>query len=1213
MKKHMLRKDFRMEIRKSMGRFISIFLIVALGVAFYSGIRSSEPSMRISGDSYFDHSRLMDIKVMGTLGLTEEDVDAIEDVEGIELAEGSYSKDVLCEAGDTQRVVHVMAMQKQFNDLQVSSGRLPRKEGECLVDEEFAAMTGYQVGDTIQLSSGDESPLSDSLTTDRFRIVGIGSSPLYISFGRGSSTIGNGEVSGFIAVDPASFCMDVYTEIYVRLENAERETSFTDAYDALSDAAVDALAGIEDERCNARREEITQEAEETLNESRQTVDEKSASLEQAKQELEDGKSRMALELEQARRELTEGQAQMDAARQKIEEGQAQLDAGRSELAAQQEKLDSAQAAYESGRTRTEQESRRLDEAQTQYLAQYQQLMPLIESGRAQIQAGKEQIASGQASLEQQETGLQAALAPMQETAEQLQTVRDLQTSLAEQMSQGDAEYNRIGGLPEEERTAEEQSFYDTWQETRNGLYMQQQDAEQAQQQILEGILDAYGTEEAFSSQLTELQEKKEQIQAAKEELEQQSQALDTKTQELEQQEQELLSAGKQIEDGKQQIAQAQQQLAESKQQIDAGQSQIDAARKLLDEKSAELEQGKAELTAGEQKIQDGWNEYEAGAAQAASQITSGQSQIEEGEQQLEEAKQEIADAQAEIDRIEKPEWFIQDRSSALPDYDGYGENADRMRAIGRVFPAVFFLVAALISLTAMTRMVEEQRIQIGTLKALGYSKVAIAAKYIAYAMTATLGGSVVGVLFGEKVFPWIIIYAYKIMYQHIPDILVPYHVSYALQATLIAVLCTLAATAFSCYRELASVPAQLMRPPAPKQGQRILLERVRPVWNHLNFSWKSSIRNLVRYKKRFFMTVFGIGGCMALMVVGFGLKDCIFVIPELQYSNIQKYDGAVYFDAGLSQDAKQDIADTVADDQAVDGELVVRMQNVEAAAGKESEEVYVTVPRNLDEVGEFLDFHSRTEPESYNLKEDQAILTEKAAEVLGVEPGDTITLEDTSSGTKEVTVGAVCENYMGHYLYLSPDYYKEVFGCEPEYNGVLFKIKDGKEDQIEEVGSKLLKNSNVLNISYTSSIEEQLDDMLRSLNLVIVVLIISAGMLAFIVLYNLNTINITERKRELATIKVLGFYDTEVAAYVYRENILLTLIGAAAGMVLGWVLLQFVIVTVEVDEVMFGRVIHAASYVYSFLFTIGFSMFVNWVMYFKLKKIDMVESLKSVE
>ena len=1194
MKKNMLRKDFFMEIRKSWGRFISIFLIVALGVAFYAGIRSSEPSMRISGDAYFDKEHLMDIKVMGTLGLTEEDVEAIEDVDGIELAEGSYSVDALCDTGDTEQVFHVMAMQEHFNDIQVSEGRLPEKEGECLLDEEFALSSGYGVGDIITLSSGSEDPLEDSLTTDTFEIVGIGNSPLYISFGRGSSTIGNGEVSGFIAVDPDSFCMDVFSEIYVRVTDAAGEVAFTDGYTSLTDAAVDALEKIEDERCRARRQEIVDEAEAELGDAQATVDEESQTLADARTELEEGRSQAARELADARKALEDAQAQMDAARQQIADGEAQLSAGKEELNTQQAALDSGRAQYESGMAQLEQKQADLDASEVQYLAQYAQQMPLIEQGKQEIAAGKD--------------ALTTSISEMETLADQLSSLEKELEEITNALDEGEKKYEEYKAIKDSERTEEQKQFLESWPGEVEKLQARQAEktqslayAEAVEQQALDALAEqgeGYVYESAREA-VAGLQGKMEELLAREQTL------LDG--------EQALNDAGQQIADGKAQLAAGRQTLETSKQQIDAGQAQIDDAWALISSQESELASGKAKLAAGEQEIQDGWSDYEKGAAQAAQEIADGEARIADGERQLEEAKQEIADAQAEIDKIENPKWYIQDRSSALSEYDGYGDNADRMRAIGQVFPAVFFLVAALISLTAMTRMVEEQRIQIGTLKALGYGKFSIAGKYIAYALTATLGGSVLGVLFGEKVFPWIIIYAYKIMYQHIPDILVPYHLSYAVQATLIAVLCTLAATIFSCYRELASVPAQLMRPPAPKQGQRILLERVKIIWKHLNFSWKSSIRNLVRYKKRFFMTVFGIGGCMALMVVGFGLKDCIFVIPELQYSSIQTYDAAVYFDAGLSPEDKEEIADSVRDESAVSDELMVRMQNLEVTAGDETEEVYLTVPESLDDVGNFLDFHSRTKPDVYSLQEDEAILTEKAADVLGVEPGDTVTLEDDDMGEKEVTIGAICENYMGHYLYLSPDYYEELFGKQAQYNGVLIKVKEGQEDQIEKVGSSLLENSNVLNVSYTSSIEDQLDDMLRSLNLVIVVLIISAGMLAFIVLYNLNTINITERKRELATIKVLGFYDTEVAAYVYRENVLLTFIGAVAGMILGWVLLQFVIVTVEVDDVMFGRVIDFTSYLYSFLFTLGFSMFVNWVMYFKLKKIDMVESLKSVE
>lgn len=1194
MKKNMLRKDFFMEIRKSWGRFISIFLIVALGVAFYAGIRASEPSMRISGDAYFDKEHLMDIKVMGTMGLTEEDVEAIEDVDGIELAEGTYSMDALCNTGDTEQVVHVMAMQEHFNDVQVSEGRLPEKEGECLMDEEFALASGYGVGDTITLSSGDEDPLEDSLTTDVFEVVGIGNSPLYISFGRGSSTIGNGEVSGFIAVDPDSFCMDVYSEICVRVTDAEQEIAYTDGYTSLTDAAVDALEKIEDERCQARRQEIVDEAEGELADAQATVDEESQTLADARSELEEGRSQAARELADARQALEDAQAQLDAARQQIADGEAQLAAGKEELSTQQAALDSGREQYESGMAQLEQQQAQLDASEVQYLAQYAQQMPLIEQGKQEIAAGKELLTT--------------SISEMETLADHLSSLREELKGIEDELNSGQGKYDEILAIPPENRTQEETDYLQSWEQIKKELADRQTDAntrlsfaENMEQEALAALAEQG---EDFSYESAE---------EAVAGLQGKMQELLAREQTLLAGEQELLAYGQQIEDGKAQLAAARQTLEDSKQQIDAGQAQIDAAWALINSQESQLASGKADLAAGEQEIAAGWSEYEQGAAQAAQEIADGEAQIADGERQLEEAQNDIAEAQAEIDKIENPQWYVQDRSSALTEYDGYGDNADRMRAIGQVFPAVFFLVAALISLTAMTRMVEEQRIQIGTLKALGYNKLSIAGKYIAYALTATLGGSVLGVLFGEKVFPWIIIYAYKIMYQHIPDILVPYHLSYAVQATLIAVLCTLAATIFSCYRELASVPAQLMRPPAPKQGQRILLERVKIIWKHLNFSWKSSIRNLVRYKKRFFMTVFGIGGCMALMVVGFGLKDCIFVIPELQYNSIQTYDAAVYFDAGISREDKEEIAALVRDESAVSGELMVRMQNLEVTAGDTSMEIYLTVPENLENVGDFLDFHSRTKPETYSLEKEQVILTEKAASDLGVEVGDTVTLEDDGMGVKEVTIDAICENYMGHYLYLSPDYYRELFGKEAASNGVLFKMKEGQTDQIEAVGGRLLGDSNVLNVSYTSSIEDRLDDMLQSLNLVIVVLIISAGMLAFIVLYNLNTINITERKRELATIKVLGFYDTEVAAYVYRENVLLTLIGAVAGMALGWVLLQFVIVTVEVDDVMFGRVLDLTSYLYSFLFTLGFSMFVNWVMYFKLKKIDMVESLKSVE
>ena len=1198
-----------------MGRFVSIFFIVALGVAFYSGIRASEPSMRFTADQYFDDSKLMDLKVMGTMGLTKADIKAIGKVSGIEAVEGGYSKDVLCPVGDNEKVVHMLSMQKNFNQVSVVEGRLPEKAGECLVDEDFLSYTDLKVGDTVTFHSGDGEALTDSLVTDTYKIVGIGNSPLYISFGRGSSTIGTGEISGFVVMDKASFDMDVYTEAYVKVSGAEEKTAFTDEYNNLSDAAKEAVSAIEEERCAVRKQEIVDEANEKLADSEKTVNEKSQELEDAKKELESGKSKAAEELEKAKQQLTDGEAELADAKQQIADGETQLADAKAQLNDKQAQLSSAEAEYESGKAQLDQKEQELADAEQVYLSNYSKYMPIITAGKEQIPAGKSQIADGKKRLDE-------GLAPLNQLKDGLAGIEDeisqCDSGIAElqtQINDGDTLYQEYTKISEPDRTPEQRVYLESWSGVRQGLEAKLAGIQEQKAQLEDkkkGLLvqmnqAGFATEADLEAQITSLTKQKADLDAKEKALLQQEQTLAA-------QEEELLSAGRQITDGKSQIAAARYQLDSTKSQITDGKAQILSAWALLNEKEDTLNASKAQLASGEQELADGRSEYEQAAKEAEEQITDGQEKITDGEKQLTDARQKIADAKAEIKKIENPKWYVQTREDALTEYQGYGDNADRMRSIGKVFPVLFFLVAALISLTTMTRMVEEQRVQIGTMKALGYGKAAIAGKYIGYALIATLGGSIFGVLAGEKILPFIIIYAYMILYKHLPAILVPYHMSYALQASGIAVACTLIATIASCYKELAAEPAELMRPAAPKQGKRILLERIGIIWKHLNFTWKSTVRNLIRYKKRFFMTIFGIGGCMALMVVGFGLKDCIYEIVSQQYEKVQFYDAATYMSDDISEENRQQLHDYLDQNADIKETIEARMQktDVKSASGKKT--LYLMVPSDNEKIEDFLSFHSRTnKDEVYSLKKDEVILTEKMASLLNVKVGDELTIEDEDRGDQTVTVGAICENYMSHYLYLSPEKYEELYGVPAEYNTIIYSVKDGKDDQIEKIGTKLLSMDGVLNVSYTSSIEGRLDDMLRSLNLVIVVLIVSAGMLAFVVLYNLNNINITERQRELATLKVLGFYDGEVASYVYRENILLTIIGSVVGMVLGNLLHRYIILTVEVEEAMFGRQIHWQSYLYSFLFTVAFSLFVNWVMFYKLKKIDMVESLKSVE
>ena len=522
-------------------------------------------------------------------------------------------------------------------------------------------------------------------------------------------------------------------------------------------------------------------------------------------------------------------------------------------------------------------------------------------------------------------------------------------------------------------------------------------------------------------------------------------------------------------------------------------------------------------------------------------------------------------------------------------------------------------MAALISLTTMTRMVEEQRTLIGTMKALGYSKASIAGKYIGYASLATILGCVFGALFGEKIFPYIIIKAYGIIYTHVPNIEVPYNLYYAGVASAAAVFCVLFATVTSCYKELREQAAQLMRPPAPKQGKRVLLERISFIWKRLSFTWKSTVRNLVRYKKRFFMTLFGIGGCMALLLFGFGLHDSIVNIGILQYEDLQLFDADLILNEEATDTAKQEITDSLKSDGRIKHITQALQQQVTIKKDDTEKEVYLTVFEPGEENDSLFVYQNRVTKEQYKLTDDGVILTEKIADKLGVKPGDSFTIEKSGEEDVTVTVSAICENYMRHYMYMTSGLYEQLYGKAVSYNSIFYTVNDGQIEVAEEIGEEALKKDGALSVSYTKDYESQIEDMLGSLNMVIVVLVISAGLLAFVVLYNLNNINITERKRELATLKVLGFYPKEVAEYVYRENILLTVLGSVVGCGLGKILHRFIIETVEVDSAMFGRNIDLSSYIFGFLITIGFSMFVNGVMYFKLKKIDMVESLKSVE
>lgn len=1198
MKKKALRKDFYMEIRKSMGRFLSIFFIVAIGCAFFAGIRSSEPDMRYSGDAYFDRKNLMDLQVISTMGLTDEDVEAIEKLDGIEKAEAGYSVDALCTEGDNQIVMHVMSLLPSMNQVQVENGRLPEKSDECVVDADFLSKSTLKIGDRVTLSSGTDKPVTDSLKEDTFTIVGSVSSPCYIGFQRGSTTIGSGNISAFLCVPEESFCMEVYTEIYAQVKGAEKLTAFTDQYDQRIDSVMKEVEAIKEEREKARYNEIVAEASEKLADAEKEITDAEAELEQGKAEAQEKltAAREKLEnaqkeLEQAKKELASSQAKIASSKEELEQAQKELNESSGKIAAGEKELNEKSIA----------------------LATLKEQKDTLQGQLAALEQQKEELSGQKTTLEAQKRTLQ----------EGQKNLLDTQAVLQQQISRLKAEKEDLNAegirLSEEKETLQKEyeELKSQYEASGDTEILKQVEAKKAQLDEVNAKIAENSAKieqnktllETVESQMDPLEEKLVQMKNGLEQTETALEKISAGLSEIEAGQEQMQTGLTQMESyissGEFQLQAAREQLESGKNQILSGQRQIEDARKRIADGEEQIQAGIKQIQDGETGLADGWIEYQDGERQANAEIADGEAQIAD-------AKVQLADAKKEIEQIEKPTWYIYDRSH-LPEYSGYGDNADRMKAIGEVFPLIFFLVAALISLTTMTRMVEEERTLIGTLKALGYSKKSIAAKYLGYAVLATLTGGIFGVMIGEKILPYIIITAYKIMYRHLPDVEIPYNLYYGVLACVAALLCTVAATIFSCMKELKEQAAELMRPPAPKQGKRVFLEYIPFLWKRLNFTWKSTVRNLMRYKKRFFMTIFGIGGCTGLMLVGFGLKDSISSIVPLQYEDIQLYDGNVILQSDVTMQEKQEVYEALEKNSQVVATAEDLLQKITIEHDGVSKEVYLNVPENVEKFSDFVVLQDRTTKEKYQLTDKGAVLTEKMAKELGVSAGDTVTIKEENEKERTVKISQICENYMSHYLYMTPAVYKAAYGKEPEYNSIYYRTEGRTTKEAELVGEAALKLDGALSVSYTTELRQQVDDMLQSLDIVIVVLIISAGMLAFVVLYNLNNINITERKRELATLKVLGFYDKEVTEYVYRENILLTLIGSVFGMLLGKILHRFIIVTVEIDSVMFGRNINTISFVYAFLLTVVFSLFVNGVMYFKLKKINMVESLKSVE
>ncbi|MFQ7139633.1 FtsX-like permease family protein [Evtepia sp.] len=1093
--------DTLREVHHTFPRFLSLLVLSALAVCFLAGLRATAPDMKLSADAYFDQQNLMDLHIASTLGLTQEDVDAIAEEEGVASVQGAYTIDALVPMDNQEMVVKVLSYSGEgdVNQPALVEGRLPEGEDECLVEPLFLELSGLSIGDTISLDTG-ERDYADALSVEEVTIVGTANSPLYIALDRGSSTLGTGSVDAFLILPVESFTMDYYTDAYLLAEGASELETYSDEYEELVDQLAQQLEPLSKERSALRYDEASQaisDAEDELaqaeEEANQQLTDAEAEITSSRQELDDAKK----QLEDAKKQLDSGEAQYAAGMEQLESGWRALDAASLELEDGKEQYEQGQTAYQAA------------------LALYQIQAAAVER---QLETQAELEASTQARTQATQAALQAAT----------------EAALEDPLSYMEV-YNRV--------------YEETYQSVYDTAYAQ-----------------AYAQAQENSSQWQELQTSKAQLDQTK----------------------------AQLDAAKAQLNQGEIEYRAGVRQLESSQRQLEASREELDQGWEDYETGLQQWEDGEKAYQEGYESYTQSR--------------QEAEDQLKDGRKEVEQAKRDLTLLEDGEWYILDRNTNTG-YVSYSMDADRIANLAAVFPLIFFLVAALVSLTTMTRMVEEQRTTIGGLKAMGFSRGSIAIKYVGYGFLSSVIGAVLGLAVGLTLLPWIICTAWSAMYT-IGDIHYSFEAATSLLAAGAAVGTVTLAALLACFSTLAATPAQLMRPKAPPVGKRIFLERITPLWRKLSFHYKITLRNLFRYQKRFWMTVAGIGGCAALIVTAFGVRGSIMGVMEEQFDVLYHYSAQVGLVDEITPLELEEVEDTLSESGLVDDSLACRVETVTAQSESYTLDCYLQTTPSQEELSRFVELRHRTDDVPVTLPDDGAVITEKMASLLGVEVGDTITLDGESRVT--ITVADITEHYVQHYIYVSDTYYETLFGEAPTANTVLvdFPVEESGAGELE---SQLVSLDGVSSLTLLSDTADTFSSSMESVDYAVILIIFCAAALAFVVLMNLTNINITERLRELATLKVLGFYNREVSAYIYRENAILTVFGVLAGMVLGKFLHQWLILTVEVDMVMFDRVLDLSSYLWAAVLTVVFSLAVNLTARRKLRDLDMVEALKSVE
>ena len=1087
------------EISSSLGRYLAIFAIIALGAGLFVGLRLSRPDFLETYNNYTHETNFYDFRLVSTLGLTDDDLAEVKKLDGVKLAEGAVGADFLFNTADEDNLIMMaQSIPENVNQIKLKAGRMPEKANECLADPDMYSKD--DIGSTIKLSKDNSEQTFDTFAYDEYTIVGLADSVLYINMERGSSTLGNGSVKGYIYIPADGFSTDYYTDIYVCVES--EGYVYSDEYEQSTKKYVDGLEKFMSERAVIRRDAIIDDAMSQLDDAKKQYEDGKTQYDAAKAEYDAGyaeyvqkKSDTEAQLEQARKEIENAESMMGNS-SVIDQKQAELDAAKAEL-------DKGQAEYESG------------------LRQF--------NAKAKLAYGAvdEQIAYYENRISDKQNDIAA------QNAE----IESLNAQLAEAQANGDSLKARL--IEWKIKTANDRISRDN------------------------------ADIERYNERLEVHRQKRAEVDA------------------------ELEPYRKQLEDAK-------AQLDAGYAQIESGQAELDAAREMISS-------GGAQLEAAKKQYEQGKAEAERGFAEAEKELASGKAQLDAAKAELDKGAAELDSAEKQIKNINHADTYVLDRDTNAG-YVCFESDTNVVQSVASVFPVFFFLVAALVCLTTMTRMIADQRTQIGIMKALGYSSGAIIGKYMFYSGSATVFGCIFGIAAGSFAFPAVVWFGYGLIYN-LSGLTFTMNWPLALGITAANLLVTLLVTWYCCAKELKCAPADLIRPKAPEAGKRILLERIPTVWNDMSFMQKVSARNIMRYKKRIFMMLLGIGGCTALVLTALGLNDTIQNVVTRQYDDIILYDYEITMAYDMNEE-EQEIFFRDAGDDIKDAVFLYRgLAEVSGSDAIKSATLTVTDGKKLCK---YIDLSYDGEPIDYPGRGEAAINYNLARQLGGIEVGDEIKLTTSEKKELTVTVSALFDNYVDSFVFISPETCEEQLGEVPEYKSALANAPDGAD--VNRCAEALTHDvDGVRGVMLSVDTKARMSSMMDGLLVVVAAIILCAGLLAFIVLYNLTNINISERIREIATLKVLGFYPNEAAHYVFRENLILTGAGAVFGLGLGVALHAFVMNAIKVDMMYFKPHISFLSFAVSIVITFVFAMIVNAIMRRRIDNIDMAGALKSIE